>query len=217
MKIKICCIRSLQEAELAVRCGASALGFVSKMPVGSGFLTDDEIKAIVAKLPAGPMSVLLTPRTVPEEIAAQHSPIGSAALQLVAPISPEDVLALKALLPRVQLIKVIHVEDEHSFDYARTYFESADMLLLDTKVRRQDGEALGGTGQTHDWSVSQKIAKAAPVPVYLAGGLTPQNVGEAAARVRPSGVDVCSALRPEGGLDAPRLDAFVKAARGEAE
>ena len=213
MKIKICCIRSAREAALAAACGASALGFVSKMPVGSGFLSDDEIKAIVAALPAGPMSVLLTPRTDPEEIALQHSRIGSSALQLVAAVSPEDTAALRNLIPDVHLIKVIHVEGEASLEHARRYFDTADTILLDTKVRKKDGEALGGTGQTHDWSVSRKIVDAAPIPVFLAGGLTPENVREAAERVRPSGVDVCSSLRPGGALDAEQLKAFVQAAR----
>jgi phosphoribosylanthranilate isomerase len=71
---------------------------------------------------------------------------------------------------------------------------------------------LGGTGRTHDWSLSADIVAASPVPVLLAGGLRPENVAEAVAAVRPWGVDVCSGLRDGAGhLDSRCLAAFMVA------
>jgi phosphoribosylanthranilate isomerase len=70
---------------------------------------------------------------------------------------------------------------------------------------------LGGTGRVHDWSISRRIVEASPVPVFLAGGLTPSNVAEAIRTVRPFGVDLCTGLRTEGRLDGAKLDAFMRA------
>jgi len=73
-------------------------------------------------------------------------------------------------------------------------------------------EELGGTGRVHDWALSARIRRAiAPTPLYLAGGLHPGNVGEAARAVRPFGLDVCSGVRTDGRLDEGLLRAFVHA------
>ena len=86
-----------------------------------------------------------------------------------------------------------------------------DALLLDSGVPDAPVRLLGGTGRVHDWSISRKIAEASPVPVFLAGGLTPANVGEAIRTVRPFGVDLCTGLRTEGQLDERKLAAFMQA------
>ena len=70
-------------------------------------------------------------------------------------------------------------------------------------------ESLGGTGVTHDWSISKRIVDRSPLPVFLAGGLSVENVKEAIDAVSPFGVDVCSNLRPSGSLDSGRLQHFV--------
>jgi phosphoribosylanthranilate isomerase len=86
-----------------------------------------------------------------------------------------------------------------------------DALLLDSGNPSLATKELGGTGRAHDWAVSRKIRDAVEVPVYLAGGLTPQNVGKAIAQVQPFGVDVCSGLRTDGRLDPTKLEAFMRA------
>ena len=88
---------------------------------------------------------------------------------------------------------------------------TADALVLDSRT----ADCLGGTGLTHDWSVSAGIVEAvAPLPVYLAGGLRPENVGEAIARVRPAGVDVNSGVEDASGRkDGQRMCEFVARAR----
>ena len=70
---------------------------------------------------------------------------------------------------------------------------------------------LGGTGRTHDWSISRQIRESAPVPVFLAGGLNAVNVAEAICQVEPFGIDICSGVRTEGTLDATKLAAFFRA------
>jgi len=105
------------------------------------------------------------------------------AVQLVGQISPANVQVLRAAIPGVQLIKVIHVEGPQSMKMASSYSQVADCLLLDSVVRRAGGDSLGGTGKTHDWNLSREIARASTKPVYLAGGLNPQNVEAAISRV----------------------------------
>jgi len=210
MRIKVCCIQSIDEARLAIANGAHAIGLVSEMPSGSVHaIGEAEIRKIVEATPPTFSTVLLTPHDDPSKIVRQQRDTRANTLQLVGSITPESVRELREALPGVSLLKVVHVQNESSIDFATSFFASAHALLLDTKVNRHDGEALGGTGMTHDWSISRRIVSASPLPVFLAGGLSVQNVAEAVRIVSPFGVDVCSSLRPNGSLDLDRLRAFV--------
>jgi phosphoribosylanthranilate isomerase len=84
-------------------------------------------------------------------------------------------------------------------------------ILLDSGNQRLAVKELGGTGRQHDWRISARIREAVPVPIFLAGGLNPENVAEAIAEVRPFGLDICSGLRTEGQLDEGKLERFVTA------
>src|SRR5690606_12944148 len=117
---------------------------------------------------------------------------------------------LRSLLPGVIIIKTVHVTGEEAVFKARDYAPAADMLLLDTA---HEGR-IGGTGVTHDWSVSARIVEASRVPVILAGGLNPGNVADAIERVGPAGVDANSGLEHgDGRKDFEKIKAFVNAAR----
>jgi len=87
----------------------------------------------------------------------------------------------------------------------------ADALLLDSGKPDLAVKQLGGTGRVHDWEVSRAIRDAVDVPIFLAGGLGPDNVAEAVRAVQPFAVDVCSGLRTEGRLDEAKLRDFVAA------
>ena len=89
-----------------------------------------------------------------------------------------------------------------------------DAILLDSDNPALPVKELGGTGRTHDWTVSRRIRQRVPVPVILAGGLRADNVAEAIAAVRPAGVDLCSGVRTGGALDDAKLAAFFAAVRG---
>jgi phosphoribosylanthranilate isomerase len=88
-----------------------------------------------------------------------------------------------------------------------------DALLLDSGSSSASAgvKQLGGTGRTHDWALSAEIRAAASVPLFLAGGLSPENVRAAIDQVEPWGVDVCSGLRTEGRLDRGKLLSFLRA------
>jgi len=86
-----------------------------------------------------------------------------------------------------------------------------DAILLDSGNPALAVKELGGTGRRHDWGLSRSIRESVGVPVWLAGGLTPENVTEAIAKVSPFGLDVCSGVRREGGLDETTLGRFFAA------
>ena len=213
MKTKVCCITSREDANRAVQAGATAIGFASRTLGGPRAIEDERIREISRAVPSEISTFLLTSETDPDSIAEHQRETQTNTIQLVGEIDPSNVRALKQRLPHVALVKVIHVEGPESVDLAAAYVESADALLLDTKVRHREGDALGGTGLTHDWSVSRRIVEQSPVPVFLAGGLDPENVVAAIRAVEPFGVDVCSSLRRGGTLDPERVRDFVERAR----
>lgn len=210
-RIKICCITTAGEAALAVRHGAAALGFVSAMPSGPGVIDEESIAAIVAHVPPGVGTFLLTAEVDGAAIVAQQRRTRVNVLQLCDRLPPGDHAELRAALPGVGLVQVVHVIGEESVAEAIAVAPAADALLLDSGNPRGAVKELGGTGRTHDWALSRRIVAAVPVPVYLAGGLHPGNVAAAIAQVRPFGIDVCSGVRGPAGLVEDKLAAFVRA------
>lgn len=208
-RVKVCCIASVEEARLAVRHGASAVGLVSAMPSGPGPIPDDAIRRIAATVPPGIATFLLTARTEAEAIVEQQRRARVNTLQLVDRVGPETLGELRRRLPGIALVQVVHVVGPGSLDEAKAVAPLVDAILLDSGDPDREVKELGGTGRTHDWSVSRRIVESVSVPVYLAGGLGPANVGEAIRRVGPFGVDLCSGLRTEGRLDESKLARFM--------
>lgn len=212
-RVKVCCIATVAEARLAIRHGASALGLVSAMPSGPGVIADEAIRDIARAVPPGIATFLLTSKTDPEAIAAQQREARVNTLQLVDRMEPDALSALRELLPGIGLVQVVHVLGEESANEAREYAPLVDSILLDSGDPRLSVKELGGTGRTHDWTVSRAIVEKVPVPVYLAGGLSPDNVREAIRVVRPFGLDLCSGLRTDGALDEAKLARFMASVR----
>jgi phosphoribosylanthranilate isomerase len=211
-RIKICCVRSLDEAWMAIRYGASALGLVSAMPSGPGVIEETRIAQIAAHLPPGIGSFLLTSRQDASSIIEQQRRCGVNTLQLVDSVPPEGYAALRAALPGIAIVQVIHVTGAESLDEACRVAPYVNGLLLDSGNPNLPVKELGGTGRQHDWEMSRAICAAVDVPVFLAGGLNPANIAEAIRRVQPYGVDVCTGVRTrEGLLDEAKLAAFVAA------
>ena len=207
-RIKICCIASREEAQLAIRYGASAVGLVSAMPSGPGPISEEAIADIVPHVPPGVASFLLTCLADPDAIIAQQRRTRVNTIQLCDRVRHADYGRLRAAMPGVALVQVIHVAGPESIDEALKVAPRVDALLLDSGNQTLAVKELGGTGRVHDWSLSEQIVKSVPRPVYLAGGLKPDNVAEAIRRVRPFGLDVCSGLRTDGALDESKLAAF---------
>lgn len=212
-RIKICCIASIDEAWLAIRHGASALGLVSAMPSGPGVIDDGAIARIARAIPPGVASFLLTSRQDVAAIVEQQRRLGVNTLQLVDRLERGTYDDLRTALPGVGLVQVIHVTGAASVDEARATAPHVDALLLDSGNPGLPVKELGGTGRIHDWLLSRAIREAVDVPVYLAGGLNAGNVAEAMRQVGPFGLDLCSGVRTNGALDEEKLAAFFAAAR----
>lgn len=210
---KVCCIASIDEARAALAAGADVLGLVGEMPSGPGVLTDEAIAEIVRGLRASEAeSWLLTSRTEARSIAAHVHAVGTSGVQIVG--TPEAGVheRLRELLPLgTRVVQVIHVEGEEAIEEALETGPHVDALLLDSG--RPKAGVLGGTGEVHDWGVSRRLvrelrSRLPDLPVWLAGGLRPENLAEAVGTVQPSGLDLCSGLRTDGALDPVKLDQF---------
>jgi phosphoribosylanthranilate isomerase len=211
--VKVCCIASNEEADLAIAAGADALGLVSAMPSGPGPIPESKIASIVRHVGTRAATVLLTSRQDANGIGDQLDRIRPTVVQLVDELTEREYLALRAMHPEVVLMQVIHVRDAHSVDEAVGVAPFVDAILLDSGNPTAAVKELGGTGRVHDWAISRAIRDAVPLPLFLAGGLRASNVADAVAAVRPFGVDVCSGVRMNGRLDHDATNAFISAAR----
>lgn len=209
-RVKICCIASVAEARLAIRYGASALGFVSAMPSGPGPIDEALIADIARTVPPPIATFLLTCAGDPDTIIAQHRRCGTNTLQLVDAVELTAYEVLRRALPGVRLVQVIHVVGEASLAEAQAVAAHVDALLLDSGNPSLAVKELGGTGRMHDWLISRRIRDRVPVPVFLAGGLRAHNVGAAIDAVRPFGIDLCTGVRTEGVLDESKLATFME-------
>jgi phosphoribosylanthranilate isomerase len=213
LRVKVCCIGSIEEAEIALDAGADALGLVSAMPSGPGVIEDRDIARIAEWVGARAATVLLTSRLTADSIEEQLCQAHTSVLQLVDALPEAELLEIRARHPDVVVMPVVHVRDASSVSEAVRLAAVADAILLDSGNPLASVKELGGTGRVHDWQVSHAICRAVSVPVLLAGGLRPENVADAVRMVRPSGVDVCSGVRRDGRLDRSLLSAFIAAAR----
>ena len=210
IEIKICCISSHDEARLALDSGADILGLVSAMPSGPGVIDESLIASIAGSV--GAQTFLLTSLCDAEAIIEQHRRCGTTGIQLCDALPDGALPHLRQELPGVRLVQVIHVTGEASYDEAMRAVEEADALLLDSGNPALRVKELGGTGRVHDWAISRRICADAGVPVFLAGGLSADNVAEA-LRIGASGVDICSGVRTNGKLDREKLARFIAAVR----
>lgn len=214
LRVKICCISSVEEAREAVLRGAAALGLVSQMPSGPGVIPDSLVAEIAQAVPPPIATFLLTSRVDADAIAEQHSVCKTSTLQLVDFVSHSELRRLRRKVPYVKLVQVIHVLDENSLDEAKSLEGLVDALLLDSGNPTLKVKELGGTGRIHDWNLSRRICQEVKLPVFLAGGLKTTNVVEAIEHVRPFGLDLCSGVRTEGRLDGRKLEQFMQTVRG---
>ncbi len=208
--VKICCIADVAEACLAIRYGAAALGLVSAMPSGPGEIPLATIAAIAAAVPPPVATFLLTSRVEPGDIIDQHRVARTGVIQLCDRLVEGGYGELRRRLPGIKLVQVVHVQNDDAVAEALSIQTWVDAILLDSGNPGAEIRELGGTGRIHDWSVSRRIVTSLDIPVFLAGGLRPDNVARAVSKVRPFGVDVCSGLRTGGRLDESRLADFFR-------
>lgn len=197
---------------MAIDAGADILGLVAKMPSGPGPISDIEIAKITEFAFGKIETFLLTSEITADAIAAHVASTKPSQVQIVSHIAPKESEKLAVILPNTKRVQVIHIEDETSLDLIAVYEPFVDYFLLDSGRPNAIIPELGGTGRSHDWSISAQFVQKSKKPVFLAGGLNSQNIKEAIATVKPYGIDLCSGVRTNGQLDKAKLRDFIHAA-----
>ncbi|MEO1670390.1 MAG: phosphoribosylanthranilate isomerase [Cyanobacteria bacterium J06631_2] len=200
MRVKICGITEIEQGKAIVDLGADSIGFicVAKSP---RYVTPDQIKAIATALPTQTVTVGVFANHSIAEIVAVVEQGQLTAIQLHGAESPEFCRQLRQEINTgIELIKAFRIESAQSLAKTTAYTEYVDTLLLDA----YHPQMLGGTGHTIDW---QDLTQFQPsLPWMLAGGLTPNNVGEALSRLQPNGIDLSSGVeRSPGDKDLDKV------------
>lgn len=189
---------------MAIAHGAAALGLVSAMPSGPGVIPEEQIAEIAVSIPPPIATFLLTSRQDAESIIAQQRCCRTNTIQIVDRFlgSYED---LRNALPGISIVQVVHVTGPESVEEAMAAATHVDAILLDSGNPTLVTKELGGTGRRHNWRLSRQIREQIDVPLFLAGGLKPENVRQAVEEVGPFGIDICTGVRSEGKLDERKL------------
>jgi len=211
IRVKICCITSIEEAKIATAYGASALGLVGHMPSGPGIISDEKILQITKTVPPMVSTFLLTSETKVTAIIDHYKKVNTSVIQIVDELETKDYQQIKNELPHVKIVQVVHVQSENTVAKAIDLSSYVDAILLDSGNPNLSIKELGGTGRTHNWDLSRKIRDQIDIPVFLAGGINSNNVKQAVEHVKPFGVDLCSGVRSNGKLDENKLSMFFKA------
>ena len=211
MKCKICGTGTLRDLEIAVSAGADAVGFI----VGTTHKSEDSISPsqageMIRALPPFISGVVVTHLTETADLIRLIEETACSVLQIQDMVPVETLVLLRERFPYLTLIKAVHVMDETAVDTAKVFARYADAILLDSRT----ADRLGGTGITHDWSISARIVEAVDKPVILAGGLNPENLVAAMSSVMPYAVDVHSGVKKNGVRDLERTADFVQTAHG---
>jgi len=200
-RVKICGITRIEDALTAVAQGADAIGLVFYGP-SPRCVSIAQAAAISAALPPFVTVVGLFVNPTSAEVNDVLSNVGVDLLQFHGDESEADCTQYS--LPYLKAIRVKH--DTNLIQYGQDY-ASAKALLLDTYSEN----AVGGTGQTFDWGL---IPENIPLPIILAGGLTPENVSDAIQQVKPYAVDISGGVEQSKGIkDATKIAAFMAATR----
>ena len=201
VRIKICGITNWADAAVALQAGANALGF-NFYAASPRYIPPSHARMIVSRMPPGVDAV----GVFVNASFAEANEIGLSTdldvLQLHGDETPEAVAEFSESWP---LIKAFRVGPEFRAEQLESYRPHTDFFLLDGFSH----DARGGTGNSFDWSVAREAKQYGRI--FLSGGLTPENVGEAVRQVRPFAVDVCSGVEASPGKkDAARVREFVR-------
>ena len=210
--VKICANTSLEDAQVAANAGADAVGFV--FAPSPRRVTVAQVAAIVPQLPPGLEKIGVFVDAGLDEIWATVHACGLTGVQLHSNVEPDLPAKLHARLgPALRILRVVHFGPEAAELAAGVAVDpDVDAILVDSRT----ATALGGTGQTFDWTQARAtlFSNAAAFKLIAAGGLNPLNVAEAIATLRPWGVDVASGVEAAPGRKDPeKVKQFVANAR----
>ncbi|KPQ35851.1 MAG: phosphoribosylanthranilate isomerase [Phormidium sp.] len=203
MRVKICGISQAEQGRAIVQAGATALGFIC-VKASPRYVTPEQIAEICQILPPCDRIGVVANASI-EEIRQVLEIAPLSGIQLHGDESPAFCQALRAALPELELIKALRIRQTADLERSDRYHDAIDGLLLDAYHPKH----LGGTGKTLDWQTLQAFHPA--VPWFLAGGLTPENIGEALSKLHPDGVDLSSGVeRSPGDKDLDKVNALFR-------
>ena len=207
--IKVCGIKSAEEALGAIDAGANTIGMLIGVPeYVEDKITSDLAKEIVNILPGNIRTVMVTHLLEIPKIIEIAKFTDVSVIQIHSDLSTDGMRQLKKNLPELELMKAINVMDNTSIETAKEYEPYSDMILLDSRTN----EKIGGTGKTHDWVISERIVNEINIPVILAGGLNSDNIENAIKKVKPAGIDANSGLENNNGSkDFEKIKIFAQA------
>jgi phosphoribosylanthranilate isomerase len=214
MYVKICGVRREEDALLAAQSGADAIGLLVGRRHGSPDFISEQLAGRIARaVSSKAKAVLVTHVPEVEEIERLLRESGIGTVQLHSDILPQEIRELKSRLPTLKVFKSVHVLSVDSIEYPKPYLNLVDGFVLDSFNPATN--QVGGTGLTHDWSISQKIvSRYSSTRTLLAGGLNATNVRAAIQAVKPFGVDVNSGTKGTDGFkDARKLEDFITQAK----
>lgn len=209
VKVKICANKTIDDIKASIDAGADIVGLL----VGQEHSSTDFINKYTAKELAdfskGKCDVsLVTHLTNADEIISLSKFIGNNIIQLHSDIKEEEVEKIKKALPSVKLVRLIHISSDGNICTDYKEMKYVDYYLLDSFNIKTN--QVGGTGLTHDWNKSKELIKILDKPVFLAGGLNPDNVADAIKITKPYGVDVNSGCKNDLGIkDKEKVKRFV--------
>ncbi|MEQ9550154.1 phosphoribosylanthranilate isomerase [Coleofasciculus sp. G2-EDA-02] len=199
MRVKICGITKPEQGQAIAQMGATALGFIC-VQASPRYVTPHQIGSIVDSLTISVDTVGVFANASVKEICATVTSGRLSAIQLHGNESPEFCTQLRQFLPEIEMIKALRVKTPDDLHLAYRYVNYVDTLLLDA----YHPQMLGGTGKTLDWETLAEFHP--PLPWFLAGGLTPENILEALKRLHPNGIDVSSGVeRSPGDKDLDKV------------
>ncbi|MDX1554626.1 MAG: phosphoribosylanthranilate isomerase [Xanthomonadales bacterium] len=197
-RIQIAGVIDQAEADLITASGADMLGFPLGLKDGREDLSIDKAAAIVRALPDHVTAVCITYLDKARDVLNLCARLAVPWVQLHGRISAKEVQQLRASDPDLGIIKSLIVRPgAELLTDVRTFELLVDAFITDT-FDAETGRS-GATGKTHDWAISREIVRATDLPVVLAGGLTPDNVAEAIANVRPAAVDAHTGVEGRDG------------------
>lgn len=212
VKVKICGFTDADDVRVACELGVDMVGVIL-VPGSTRCVTVEQAKQILAATSEGVARVAVAMPRYPSELDMLVRKLNPDYLQIHLTFSESELIETKTRLG-VKTIPVVAIPQkvtnyQEILKYAIEASEAADYLLLDT-----EGPTGGGTGLSHDWSLSRRIRETINAPVFLAGGLNPSNVKNAIEAVRPYGVDVATGVESSPGKkDRELMREFIEAAK----
>ena len=192
MRVKICGITKPDQGKAIASMGANALGFIC-VPASPRYVTSTQIRAVREQLPDNVERIGVFANSTITEIKQIVAEADLTGVQLHGDESPDFCVQLRQVLPQVEIIKALRVQNSQALEQLDIYTSYVDTLLLDA----YDPQQLGGTGKTLDWDTLQAFNP--KCDWLLAGGLTPFNILEALSQVKPNGIDLSSGVERNPG------------------